>query len=457
MGIACDFLLQNRAVFELTHEIYNKYPDAPAVGTFAFATPALVLRDLKNIEEVMTGDFNTFNDRGFNINPKVDRLADNVLLMNGIRWKLTRQKMTPLFTSSKLRNMYYIMDKSGKDFVEYLRTEPKEQAFDILTTFCSAAIGASVFGIHTQSIMDSPFLKMARKALEPSPTLTLRFTLNDMFPKLLEIFKLKIFGDFEEFFIGAIKNVLRVREQQATRTHDFADLCMGLQQKGTMRDPETGYEMEPTDELMAAQAFFFFIAGVEPSATAMFFALFEMAKHPDIQSRVHEEIDQVFDECDGKLTFEAVTNMKYLDMVLDESMRMHPAIGNLLRRCMRDGAVLPVGNIKVDKGTLIHLPIYAIHHDPRHYPEPEKFIPERFSQENKKNINNYAFLPFGEGHRICIGMRFARLQVKTGLVHALRHFTVETRDAGTNIKFGKLPAQMRPTNIDLQFVLRASS
>ncbi|GBP66253.1 Cytochrome P450 6B7 [Eumeta japonica] len=151
-------------MFEHTQEIYNRYPDAPAVGSFTFLTPLLVLKDPKNIEEVMTGDFNTFNDRGIDINGENDKLADNVLLMNGIRWKLTRQKMTPLFTASKLRNMYYIMDKCGRDFVDYVRSGPKGNAFDILSSFCSAAIGASVFGIHTKSAMDSPFLEMARKS-----------------------------------------------------------------------------------------------------------------------------------------------------------------------------------------------------------------------------------------------------------------------------------------------------
>ncbi|GBP66254.1 Probable cytochrome P450 6a20 [Eumeta japonica] len=247
-----------------------------------------------------------------------------------------------------------------------------------------------------------------------------------------------------------------MREQQATKTHDFAELCVALQQKGTMKDPTTGYTIEPTDELMAAQAFFLFIAGVEPSATGMFFTLYELARHPEIQNKLLEEVDEVFKRCDDNPTYEAVVEMSYLDMVLDESMRVHPAIGNLVRRCTKDGGVLPAGQIRVEKGTVIHIPVYALHHDPKYYPEPEKFIPERFSEEGKRNIKNYTYMPFGDGHRICIGMRFARLQVKTGLLHLLRHFRVQTRDARTPIRYGKLPVQVRPTNIDLQFVPRTS-
>ncbi|GBP92738.1 Cytochrome P450 6a8 [Eumeta japonica] len=278
-----------------------------------------------------------------------------------------------------------------------------------------------------------------------------------LFPKLMSFLRIRLFGNFEKFFIGAIKQVLRVREKQNTKTHDFAELCVELQRKGTLRDAATGYEIEPTDEIMAAQAFFFFIAGVEPSATSMFFALFELAKHPDILDKLREEVDDVFERCDDNPTYEAVNDMKYLDMVLDESMRIHPAIGNVFRRCTKIGGVLPVGQIHVDKGTLIHIPVYALHRDPKYYPEPEKFLPERFSDEGKRNIVNYTYMPFGDGHRMCLGMRFARLQVKTGLLYLLRHFTVKTRDAHTEMKFGKLPGQVRPLNIDLQFVPRAKA
>ncbi|GBP90660.1 Cytochrome P450 6B7 [Eumeta japonica] len=209
--ISWDLLVGSRTLFELTRDLYNKFPDAPAVGTFSFFTPTLVLRDPQNIEVVMTGDFSTFNDRGIDVDGHVDKLADNVTFMNGIRWKLTRQKMTPLFTAAKLRNMYYIMDKSGRDFVDYLQRGPKKQAFDILSTYRSASIAASVFGIHTEkSTMDSPCHK------------------------------------------ASTERARKTKYEDAR----FSELCVELQRKGTLRDAATGYEIEPTDEVMAAQAFF---------------------------------------------------------------------------------------------------------------------------------------------------------------------------------------------------------
>ncbi|GBP96256.1 hypothetical protein EVAR_100504_1 [Eumeta japonica] len=276
LGLSWDLLVGSRTVFELTRDLYNKFPDAPAVGTFSFFTPTLILRDPQNIEVVMTGDFNTFNDRGVDVDGRVDVLNDNVTFMNGIRWKLTRQKMTPLFTAAKLRNMYYIMDKSGRDFVDYLQRGPKKQAFDILSTYCSASIAASVFGIHTEkSTMDSPFLEMAQKALKPSTSLNLKMALVTLFPKLMSFLRIRLFGNFEKFFI---------------------ELCVELQRKGLCETPPATKSSRPTNYGRAGVLFF--IAGVEPSATSMFFALFELAKHPDILDKLREEVDDVFERCD---------------------------------------------------------------------------------------------------------------------------------------------------------------
>ncbi|KPJ14862.1 putative cytochrome P450 6a14 [Papilio machaon] len=230
------------------------------------------------------------------------------------------------------------------------------------------------------------------------------------------------------------------------------DLCVGLINKGMLKDHDTGLEIQPTEEILAAQAFFFFVAGVEPTATAMFGILVELGRNPEQLRRLHEEIDNSFEKHD-KMTYDIVNEMEYLDMVYNEALRMHPPIGNLLRQCNKD-TVLPVGNVRVDAGTKIFLPIYDIHHDPKIYPDPEVFNPERFSPENSKNINSNAFMPFGEGKRLCIGIRYATLQAKSGLVHLLRNFAVKTHVGQGGIKYYKQNVQVKPTNVDVQLIPR---
>nr|WCQ76343.1 cytochrome P450 monooxygenase 321F5 [Conogethes punctiferalis] len=397
MGPFWEFITTRRALFQIFHDMYKKYPDEKAVGFGSILTPSLYVKDTTNVNFVMQSP--AFNDRGVTYN-EGDVLADNILLMTGVRWKLMRQKMTPLFTALKLKNMYYIMDKSAQDFVEYLNKNPEKRngnTFETLTTFCCAAISAAVFGITADSTFDSPFLPMATQAFKPTFWSNLRFTIASVCPDLFKKLNLKFFKEYEGLFVGAMKRVFRQREQEASKKHDFADICLSIQKGGTMKHTETGYKMDPTDELLAAQGFFFFTAGVEPAASGMFGALIEIGKYPDIQRKTQKEIDEVFEKYKGEINYDAISEMEYLDKVLSESLRVYPPIGFLTRRCIED-TVLPEGNIKIQKGTKVYTPIYEYHHDPKYFKDPEVFDPERFSEEAKHSMG-VTYMPFGYGQR----------------------------------------------------------
>lgn len=405
LGFAWDYLTGTRSMFELVNELYKKYPEAPALVTGNGLKIAIVLKNPDDIQHVLQGDFNNFNHRGIDVNSDVDQLADNVLFMNGMRWKLMRQKLTPIFTSAKLRNMYYIMNKSAQDFIVYLKDEnnlKKENTFNTLSTFCAAAITASIFGVGHNTTMESPFLEMARKAFEPTFISNLKFALASVTPKLFQLFKIQLFQEFEDFFIGSMKHILKLRKESKVKTHDFADLCIGIQKSGTLKDPTTGLELKPTDELMSAQAFFFYTAGVEPSATSMFFTLYELAKHPEILEKVQKEVDDIFYQTNGQISHDDIMKMEYLDRVIDEAMRMHPAVGLIGRKCTHE-STLPVAQINVEKGVALQIPVYAIHQDPKYYPNPEVFDPDRFTDEEIQKRPHFTYMPFGDGNRMCIG------------------------------------------------------
>lgn len=455
-GPLWEFIIGKKSLFEIFRGMYKEYDYVPVVGFGSFVEQALYIRDPVNIHHITQVDFHSFYHRGIPTND-VDKLANSIVFLNGPKWKLLRYKMTPLFTSAKLKNMYYIIDKSAQDFVEYLKQNPDKlkgdahETHDTISRFCTAAVSAAVFGIGTRSTFDLPFRNMVKKAISPTIWFNLKFAIGGVSDKLFKLLGLKFFGEHEEFFIKTIKQVIRQREEDGVPRHDFADMCVKLKKEGTMRDPDTGITLEFTDEVLAAQAFFFFLAGVDPSAAAMFVTLMELGRHSDVRKRAHEEVDAVFVKYDNKLTYDAVSEAEYLDRVLSESMRMYPPLGFLSRQCMKD-TVLPNGNIPVEKGVKVFLPIYDLHHDPKYFPNPEVFDPDRFLKEGE--INSMTYAPFGKGNRYCIGARYARLQLLSGLMHFLRHYTVKTSVHNGGIEYMKEPVQVRLKNVDLEFIPR---
>ncbi|CAO2630644.1 Cytochrome P450 3A31 [Lemmus lemmus] len=114
--------------------------------------------------------------------------------------------------------------------------------------------------------------------------------------------------------------------------------------------------------------------------------------------------------------------MEYLDMVLNEILRLYPIGFRIDRVCKQD---VDVDGVLVPKGSVVMIPVYALHHDPQYWPEPEEFHPERFSKENKGSINPYVYMPFGNGPRNCIGMRFALMSMKLALTKVLQNFSFQ--------------------------------
>jgi cytochrome P450 family 6 len=125
---------------------------------------------------------------------------------------------------------------------------------------------------------------------------------------------------------------------------------------------------------------------------------YELALNQDIQERLRDEINEVLERHNGEVTYDAIMEMKYLDMVFNETLRKWPVLDCQFRKCESDFKIANTDFV-IEAGMTVILPVYGLHNDERFWDEPEKFDPERFNEENVKKIVPYSFIPFGEGPR----------------------------------------------------------
>jgi len=414
---------------------YEQLAPHPYGGLYSTWSPILFPRDPEVIKLIMTKEFSHFRDRGLlQTDPKKDPLGLHLFALDGDLWKAVRVKLTPTFTSGKLKVMMALFQSCATQLTDHMeemvRKGEEVDIKDFMARFSTDVIGTCAFGIDTNSMKDpnNAFREIGKKVFPPFVRTRVRVvsTLYGLIPGLDRLYRFKTMeSTVEEFILRMVKETVEYREKNSVKRNDFLDLLISLKNK-TLKDSDASSvgseDIEMTIDLLAAQCFVFFAAGFETSSSVLSFSMYELALHPEIQERARQEVESKMKE-HGGLTYQALQDMPYLDQVISETLRKYPTLPLLHRRCTRDFK-FPDSDVVIEKGTKVVIPTFALHHDPKYYPSPETFDPERFSPENKRNIPDYAFLPFGEGPRLCIGMRFGQLQVRTGLAAILSKFKI---------------------------------
>lgn len=188
-----------------------------------------------------------------------------------------------------------------------------------------------------------------------------------------------------DFFLKTMLDTFEYREKNQIERKDFVSLLLGLKNDFTKTE-------------LAAEGTLMFAAGYETSSTLIGFTLYELALLPDIQERLRSEIKLKIEENGGKLTYELMQSLKYLDMVVSESLRKNPPLPDNSRKCTKDYQI-PGTDFWIREGEIVEFNLYSIHRDEEYFPDPLRFDPERFSEENVKKIKPFTYLPFGEGPR----------------------------------------------------------
>ncbi|XP_013113990.2 probable cytochrome P450 4aa1 [Stomoxys calcitrans] len=178
---------------------------------------------------------------------------------------------------------------------------------------------------------------------------------------------------------------------------------------------------EFTEDDIVDEACTFMLAGQDSVGAAVAFTIFLLAQNPECQSKCEEEIERIFGDDNRAPSMQDLREMRYLEMCIKESLRLYPSVPLIARKL---GEEVRLSKYTLPAGSNVFICPYATHRLPDIYPEPEKFIPERFSAENSEKRNSYAFLAFSAGPRYCIGNRFAIMEIKTVISRLLRSYHI---------------------------------
>lgn len=405
-------------------------------GTSDFQKRAYIVRDPEVFKRIAIKDFDHFQDHRAFFDGSIDEVSSKVLIaLRGDEWRQMRATLSPAFTGSKMRQMFGLISECADEIVEYFTKKAKSgekidvEMKDFFSRYTNDVIATCAFGIKVNSFVDpdNEFFVNGKKVMRPPNIFrVLQFLVIMWAPKVAKLLKFKGLDESVTMvFKRSILETMKMRQENNIYRPDMIQLLMQVREGSldhhadekskdvvdgfaTAEESEVGKTKVTrtwTDTEIIAQCLLFFFAGFETSSTMLTFIAYELVANPDVQQKLYEEIADVNEQLDGKrITYDAIQKMKYLDQVISETLRMWPAALQVDRECVKD-YTYDDGNKKfiIEKGSVIAFSLLGIQRDPKYYPNPNVFDPERFSDENKHKIVSGTYAPFGIGPRNCIG------------------------------------------------------
>lgn len=392
LGNFLPVVLRKKPLFQLHLDIYNSRPDLPYIGLYNFRQPVLLIRDANLIELMLKTHARNFEDHGLLADPS-DPLSMNLFYLTGEKWKWTRNKLRTSFSTPSLKEIYPRLQDCVDEFLDGL--DGTINLSPCMNTFACNVIAKTVFCLDDAT----GFVEASHKVYNLSGWDGIKVFLRTFIPRTALALGIKtVPRNLEEFYRNIVSTSPR-------KPGSFLDILCKLREN----------EPDFSEDLMLAQFFVFILAGFETTATALTYSMYLLAKHPEVQDKARLQVEQVFQK-EG-LSFESFKDVNYLDFVINEALRLYTPITSILRVSEEDfqlpcGAILP-------RGTSVNIPYLALHRDPRYFPDPLIFKPERW--ENPQPV----FYPFGLGPRNCLGMKLALLELKVFLSCFLSKYSMK--------------------------------
>jgi cytochrome P450 len=197
---------------------------------------------------------------------------------------------------------------------------------------------------------------------------------------------------------ATIYGLIRERRKSGKDTGDLLSMLL-------LAQDEEKNEGGMTDEQVRDEALTLFLAGHETTANALTWTWYLLSQHPDIERRLHAEIDTVLDGRAPELA--DVPELRYAEMILAEALRLYPPAWAIGRKAQ---GAFTLGGFEIPANSICIVSPYVVQHDARWFPDPEKFDPGRWTPEAREARPKFSYFPFGGGARVCIGERFAWME-----------------------------------------------
>lgn len=319
-----------REYFGQLFENFYKSTREPFIGFYGIMQPLLLVRDTELIQSIMIKDFSHFTDRFAHSNKDHDPFSVNLITFPGEKWTQFRRKISPAFTSSKLKSVFSSFIDRAPILHKYLDDlADKGELLDINEVFERHATNTSAniyFGIDVDTLNNPniDFRKYTKKALNPTGFAAFKLVLSFLAPNVMRLLGCKVFGTaYENFFKSLAKAALENDGNNNAPRKNFLQILLQLGNDANIQqyndDIKKGDESENamTMEEILVHANLAFGASIESPSLSLTLLMFEITRNPEIQDRLINEIDKVLKEHDGKITYDSIAEMKYVQAVID--------------------------------------------------------------------------------------------------------------------------------------------
>ncbi|TRW92830.1 cytochrome P450 [Candidatus Methylobacter oryzae] len=334
-------------------------------------------------------------------------LGQGLLTSRDELWQRQRRLMQPVFQRSNLVALLPQIVSAGDHLLDRWRGLGNDAEVNLADEMLRVTLEVITQTMFSTSVLD----KVDR--LAPALDTLLRFSAKTaMNPLRLPLFvptqANRQFKAAKALLDGIIYEIIEQRRNQAEPHTDLLEMLLNA-------SDDSGNKM--SDRQIRDEVITIFTAGHETTANVLTWTLYLLARHPDVLSRLRRELEQL--PHDRMPTSEDLQQLVYTRAVLNESMRLYPPAGILMRKIARD---TEIDGYSLKQGRLAIFSIYNLHHHPDFWQQPEQFDPERFLNNDSRR---FVFMPFGTGERVCIGNHFALLESQVLLGMMLRHFDVQ--------------------------------